>query len=125
MQARSHTSQPALSPALPKDAVTLPPVAREEEVLAQAPIGGAIATALGEHITAGRVDINGTADTWTATISRLERPGVVASMFFAQGLREVSLLLDDGRTARAQIAGTSFVAASERVCQLIGLEPLT
>ena len=99
------------------------PVAAEAP--AQATIGGAIATALGEHITVGSVDIIGTTDSWSATISRLERPGVVASMFFAQGLREVTLLLDDGRTARAQIAGTSFIAASERVCQLIGLEPLT
>ena len=117
MQARSHTPEPAIS----TDTAALPPV---REAPAQAPIGGAITTALGEHITAGSVDIIGTTDSWSATISRLERPGVVASMFFARGLREVTLLLDDGRTARAQIAGTSFVAASERVCQLIGIEPL-
>ena len=34
------------------------------------------------------------------------------------------LRLEDGREARASIAGTSFVAAAERVCQLVGLEPL-
>ena len=80
---------------------------------------------LGEHITAGmRRSSTEQRDAWTATLTKLERPGVVASMFFAQGLREVTLRLDDGRTARARIAGTTFVAASERVCHLIGLEPL-
>lgn len=61
---------------------------------------------------------------WTARVSQLDRPGVIASMFFAKKGRDVVLRMDDGRHARARIAGTSFIAASERVCDLTGVEPL-
>jgi hypothetical protein len=37
-------------------------------------------------------------------------------------MREVLVRLDDGRVARAQIAGTSFVGA-QRVCDLVGSDP--
>jgi hypothetical protein len=46
-------------------------------------------------------------------------------MFFAERARDIVLRLDDGRHARARIAGTSFLAASERVCDLTGIEALT
>ena len=61
---------------------------------------------------------------WTARLTKLDRPGVLASMFFAERARDVVLGLADGRRARARIAGTSFIAASERVCDLAGVEPL-
>ena len=37
---------------------------------------------------------------------------------------DIVLRLDDGRQARARLASTTFLAASERVCDLTGLEPL-
>ncbi len=87
-------------------------------------IVAAIATVDGSLITAGLATVEGAEIDWRATLARLDRPGVMASMYFAQGVREVILRLEDGREARARIAGTSFVAAAERVCQLVGLEPL-
>ncbi len=78
----------------------------------------------GRFVTGGMAEIDGTAMSWSATLGRLDRPGHVASMYFAGGVREVLLRLDDGRSARARITGTSFIAASERVCQLAGLEQL-
>jgi hypothetical protein len=116
MQAASRLPQPSHE----ADVAVLPP----RKILPPETTTGAIETALGEHITAGSIDLHHTGDAWTATMSRLEQPGVVAAMFFAQGLREVTLRLADGRSAPARIGGTSFTAASERVCELIGLELL-
>ena len=76
----------------------------------------------GRFVTGGIAEIDGGGVSWSATLGRLDRPGHVASMYFAGGVREVLLRLDDGRSARARITGTSFIAASERVCQLAGLE---
>ncbi len=87
---------------------------------------GAIATDDGRYVTGGVVDIEQSdAGTWTATLRRLDRPGVVASMYFGDRLREVELRLEDGRRARARITGTTFIAGNERVCELSGLEELT
>lgn len=79
----------------------------------------------------GRVLTRGVAETveaggrWTARMTQLERPGVVASMFFAERARDVVLRLDDGRHGRARIASTSFLAASERICDLTGIDALS
>jgi len=78
----------------------------------------------GRFVTGGMAEIDGAGMSWRATLGRLDRPGHVASMYFAGGVRDVLLRLDDGRSARARITGTSFIAASERVCQLAGLEQL-
>jgi hypothetical protein len=78
----------------------------------------------GEVLTRGMAKIEQTAAGWTARVSQLDRPGVIASMFFAKKGRDVVLRMDDGRHAKARIAGTSFIAASERVCDLSGVEPL-
>jgi len=105
------------------------------EILAPAPVtirapetaqaqAAAIATPDGVCITAGVAELQGAGAEWSAQLARLDRPGVMATMYFAQGVREVILRLEDGRQARARISGTSFVAAAERVCQLVGLEPL-
>lgn len=79
----------------------------------------------GRFVTGGMAEIDGAGIHWSATLGRLDRPGHVATMYFNGGVREVLLRLDDGRSARARITGTSFIAASERVCQLAGLEQLT
>ncbi len=78
----------------------------------------------GRFVTGGMAEIDGAGVNWRATLGRLDRPGHVASMYFAGGVREVQLRLDDGRSARARITGTSFIASAERVCQLTGLEQL-
>lgn len=78
----------------------------------------------GRFVTGGMAEIAGNGNGWSATLDRLDRPGHVASMYFASGVREVLLRLDDGRSARARITGTSFIAASERICTLAGLEQL-
>jgi hypothetical protein len=85
---------------------------------------GCITTLHGEHVTAGTVELSFGAEAWTARLTKLERPGVVASMFFGHRLREVILRLEDGREARARIVTTTFVTGGERECQLVGLEPL-
>ena len=78
----------------------------------------------GRVLTRGVAKIERSGGGWTARVSQLDRPGVIASMFFAKRARDVVLRLDDGRHARARIAGTSFLAGSERVCDLTGSEPL-
>ena len=83
-----------------------------------------ISTLAGEVITHGVAELGGTADAWTATVGHLDRPGAMANAYFAGGLREVMLSLNDGRGARARVVATSFIAATERICQLRGLEPL-
>ena len=83
----------------------------------------AIATPYGRFVTGGIVEITGDGAEWSATLRKLDRPGVIAAAYFADGVRDVLLMLEDGRRARARITGTTFIAASERVCQLNGLEP--
>jgi len=88
-------------------------------------ITGAIATTAGEYIASGLVALAIDGPAWTATIARMDQPGVVACAYFARGVREVRLRLEDGRQARARIAGTTFIAGKERTCDLEGLEPLS
>ncbi len=78
----------------------------------------------GDVITHGVAELRGTADAWAATMAHLDQPGAVAIAYFAKRIREVIFSLNDGRSARARLSGTSFAAASERVCELQGLEPL-
>ena len=88
-------------------------------------LGAAVEAMDGRVLTRGVAEITGSAGRWTARLTQLDRPGVIASMFFAEKARDIVLRLDDGRHARARLASTSFLAASERVCDLTGLEPLT
>jgi hypothetical protein len=84
-----------------------------------------LSTLDGDVITHGVAELRGTAEAWTATMANLDQPGAVAIAYFAQRIREVIFSLNDGRSARARLSGTSFAAASQRVCELQGLEPLT
>jgi hypothetical protein len=86
--------------------------------------GAAVESADGRVLTRGQAEIVETGGRWTARVTQLDRPGVIALMFFSERARDVVLRLDDGRHARARIAGTSFIAANERVCDLAGIEPL-
>jgi hypothetical protein len=79
----------------------------------------------GDVITHGVAELRGTADAWAATMTCLDQPGAVAIAYFAQRIREVIFSLNDGRSARARLSGTSFADGSQRVCDLQGLEPLT
>ncbi len=86
---------------------------------------GAVVEALdGRVLTRGVADIVESPAPWAARLTQLDRPGAIASTFFAERARDIVLRLDDGRCARARIASTSFIAASERVCDLAGIEPL-
>jgi hypothetical protein len=81
-------------------------------------------TATGIPITSAQLDLESRVDGWRATARRLDRPGQLASAYFAGGLRDVVLAFSDGRTGRARIVGSRFVAGSERVFELEGREPL-
>ena len=86
---------------------------------------GAVVEALdGRVLTRGTSEIAEQGMRWTARLTQLDRPGVIALLFFAERARDVVLRLDDGRAARARISSTSFVATSERVCDLVGVESL-
>ena len=87
-------------------------------------LAATISTADGRLVTGGTAEIAGTRVAWTAVVRQLDQPGAIASLYFGEREREVILGLADGREARAKIAGTSFIAAGERVCRLTGLEPL-
>jgi hypothetical protein len=88
-------------------------------------IGASLEALDGRVLTRGVAEIVESAGRWTARMTQLDRPGVVASMFFAERARDIVLRLDDGRHGRARIASTSFLAASERVCDLTGIEALS
>ena len=77
----------------------------------------------GEALSARLIEIGANGPAWTATLTRFDRPGLVASLYYGRGVRDVTLVLDDGRQARARITGTMFVTGGERICQLTGLEP--
>ena len=79
----------------------------------------------GDVITHGIAELRGTADAWSATLGHLDRPGILVSAYFSRGLRDVVLSLNDGRSARARVTGTSFAAAGERTCDVAGIEALT
>jgi hypothetical protein len=83
-----------------------------------------ISTCEGRLITGGLALVRDQGAGWTATLTQLDRPGMVATAYFSNRVREVILSLSDGRRARARITGTTFMAAAERVCELSGLEPL-
>lgn len=107
-----------------RDAAPLPPTADRMALTQPGTAEATLCSAEGVYISAGLAEIRTGDGGWTAVVRKLERPGHVASAYFAGGLREVVLRLDDGRTARARLTGTSFIAASERVCELVGVEPL-
>jgi hypothetical protein len=100
------------------------PVARVQRHQADGVAAGWLFTPDGRLVTGGTVTLRTAGDGWAARITRLDRPGMVATLYFAEGLRDVSLTLADGRSARARIASTTFLASAERVCELTGLEPL-
>jgi hypothetical protein len=83
-----------------------------------------LSTTDGDAITGGTAQVTITAEGWSARVSGLDRPGQVAAIYFADGVREVLVRLADGRSGRARIARTSFIAAGERICDLTGIEPL-
>jgi len=88
-------------------------------------IGATLEALDGRVLTRGVAEVVETGGRWTARMTQLDRPGVVASMFFAERARDTVLRLDDGRHGRARIASTSFLAASARVCDLSGIEALS
>lgn len=83
-----------------------------------------ISTFDGRYITGGIATFAGSPLKWSATLRHLDRPGVVASVFFTEGVRDVIVKLEDGRQGRARITGTSFIASAQRVCELMGGERL-
>ena len=90
----------------------------------QARLGAAVEALDGRVLTRCLVELLEAPGRWTGRLTQLDRPGVIASMFFAERARNIVLRLDDGRHAQARIASTSFIASSERVCNVAGVEPL-
>jgi hypothetical protein len=83
-----------------------------------------ISTTDGRFITGGTLDITAAAAGWRGRMRHMDRAGTVATMYFGGGVRDVVVRLEDGRQGIARIAGTSFIAASQRICDLIADEPL-
>ena len=83
-----------------------------------------VSTLDGRYITGAVADFAGTPLRWTATLSHLDQPGYVAMLFFAEGVREVVVRLEDGRRARARMTGTNVLAGAQRVCSVEGVERL-
>ncbi|MEX0751008.1 MAG: hypothetical protein WD359_09395 [Dehalococcoidia bacterium] len=83
-------------------------------------IAATISTTDGHHISGGVIEITQRRDGWWGSVRHLDRPGVVASMYFADGVREVLVTLEDGRHGIARITSTSFIAGAQRVCDVIG-----
>lgn len=87
-------------------------------------LGAAVEALDGRVLTRCVAELREAPGRWTGRLTQLDRPGVIASMFFAERARNIVLRLDDGRHAQARIASTSFIASSERVCDVAGTEPL-
>ena len=100
--------------------VTPPPI-----VDAPCTVHATIATRDGRYITGGMLEITESGSCWRGRMRDLDRGGLVATMYFSEGVREVVVRLEDGRRGVARITGTSFIAASQRVCDLDGMAPLT
>ncbi len=115
MSATAHTISAQPNP------TAIPPRGNVTPLIAAA----TISTADGRFVTGGIATIDGGSDAWTAVLRHLDRPGIVATLYFSEGTRDVILRLEDGRRARARIASTSFTAGSQRICELTGLDPLT
>lgn len=77
----------------------------------------------GRYITGGVARFRHEPSGWTATLDHLDRPGLVASLYFVDGLRDVLVGWADGRRARARISATRFDATS-RVCDLDGVDAI-
>jgi len=80
-----------------------------------------ICTGDGRYITAGIIDVRHGERGWSGRMRHMEQAGLVASLYFAEGIREVVVRLEDGRRARARITSTNFVAESQRICDLEGM----
>ena len=87
-------------------------------------VAGTISTPDGRFIAGGIIDITRDGGGWQGRMRHMDRPGMVATMYFSGGVRDVIVRLEDGRRGTARITGTSFIAASQRVCDLISDEPL-
>src|SRR5438477_11732173 len=100
----------ALAGAAPKRQQVLhpPPV--------RTPAGGTVTHAAlytigAEPIATGTAEIRHAAEGWTATVSKLDRPGAIAKAHLTDGARSVFVHLPDGRRALAPNPGTSSAAA--------------
>jgi hypothetical protein len=110
--------EPAIvSPAIEERAPEAPPPVAAMRAATLSTLDGSV-------ITHGIAELRGTSDAWSATLGHLDRPGILVSAYFAHGIRDVVLSLNDGRRARARVIGTSFATAGERTCELAGVEPL-
>ena len=101
-----------------------PASAPREAVPRLARLGAAVEALDGRVLTRCVAELLEAPGRWTGRLTQLDRPGAIASVFFAERARDIVLRLDDGRHAQARIASTSFIASSERVCDVAGAEPL-
>ena len=83
-----------------------------------------LSTLDGRAITSGVLRFGGSPLVWEGTLEQLSQPGALAARYFAEGLREVIVALEDGRCSKARILGTAFRQGSERICSLVGEEQL-
>lgn len=85
-------------------------------------IRATVMTVDGRRISGGLLEIGSAAadGSWTAVLRHLDQPGALATVYFAEGVREVRVKLEDGRTARARVRRTLF-AGRERTCELSGM----
>jgi hypothetical protein len=92
-------------------------------VLPDDAVSCALYTTGGRYITGGMARVSVSPRGWAATVESLDRAGVIASMYYCDGVRDVVVRFGDGRRAFARISGTRF-RANARVCDVEGVEPL-
>ena len=99
---------PALAPHDSVAAASAPPIGAGSIVTLRLPNGRPL----------GSGAVVGTSGPRVFTVGRLQRPGDVASAFFADGVREVLLTPAGGYEVKAVILGTRFTSSGERLCEL-------
>ena len=115
---------PAASPRLLELLTVDPAQDRVAQPVRPSIVRATISTRDGRTITGGTLEFTESGACWHARMRDLDRGGLVATMYFSGGVREVLVRLEDGRRGVARITATSFIAASQRVCDLAGTSPL-
>lgn len=111
---------PATNPALLDQERANAPTAVAKILTLPVRVAATISTRDGRYVTGGVVELTQGDESWRGRVKHLDRPGNVATMYFGEGLRDVIVRLEDGRRGVARITGTSFIASTERVCDLEG-----
>lgn len=115
---------PATNPSLLDDKPETESVAARKILTLPVRVAATISTRDGRYVTGGVLELMQGDTNWRGRVRHLDRPGNVATMYFGEGMRDVIVRLEDGRRGVARITGTSFIASTERICELEGSSSL-